>query len=517
MTKDFIVRGVCTLCNKIIGNWKVEETHLAGRLHQENLQKLASRQEGSQHTAAAAVPVPICGCGMPAGRRTSNTPANPGRDFYSCSRGKEKGCRFFKWADELAAAPAPPTTLVAPATQVAPTTLVSPATQVAPATHAAPVIQVAPAALAAAPPPPPWTGPLCKCSPPRPTCRQTSHSAKNPNRDFFSCNKGCKFFVWCDEVGIEKARDVRNDNLTLFVILKKEGRKKSEKNTFIIVTPTSDRSQLCLEFGFNAVTVNIIKQCHPAQRSWNALKKFWTMHLDALPDFVANLEADEDVASVVQGSGIPPLLRAAEEIKAKKIAEADAFDESEPAAITVVAQGMGGEERPHVATQSYEQTPSTQQQQIIPESSLVSRPLNIPCPSLSTLYAPSLTSSAPRPSKRSREDHNPHCICGRPHETTGGRHICRMKGSFVCDECGNTWNSNHAWCDNGVSEVQACRQCDRESLPIRLEMRPYGNGERNMGQGPHDRYRCGMCKRLGYPCNTSFAPRAIFDLHDRDS
>ncbi|KAG2715485.1 hypothetical protein I3760_03G080400 [Carya illinoinensis] len=45
---------------------------------------------------------PICNCGSPASLRTSNTPRNPGRSFFGCSKYNTKGlphCNFFIWAD----------------------------------------------------------------------------------------------------------------------------------------------------------------------------------------------------------------------------------------------------------------------------------------------------------------------------------------------------------------------------------------------------------------------------------
>lgn len=46
-----------------------------------------------------------CGCGVAAVLRTSQSQTNPGRQYYSCHKGKTNGpCSFFKWADEVAAA-----------------------------------------------------------------------------------------------------------------------------------------------------------------------------------------------------------------------------------------------------------------------------------------------------------------------------------------------------------------------------------------------------------------------------
>ena len=41
---------------------------------------------------------PDCHCGLPAADRTSQTPYNPGRPFYTCQAGKEGGgCEMFVW------------------------------------------------------------------------------------------------------------------------------------------------------------------------------------------------------------------------------------------------------------------------------------------------------------------------------------------------------------------------------------------------------------------------------------
>ncbi|KAG6631971.1 hypothetical protein CIPAW_13G125800 [Carya illinoinensis] len=45
---------------------------------------------------------PICNCGSTASLKTSNTPRNPGRSFFGCSKYNKKGlphCNFFIWAD----------------------------------------------------------------------------------------------------------------------------------------------------------------------------------------------------------------------------------------------------------------------------------------------------------------------------------------------------------------------------------------------------------------------------------
>lgn len=44
---------------------------------------------------------PCPGCGLPLLRRTSNTAANPGREFLKCESSSEPGCVSFSWADEL--------------------------------------------------------------------------------------------------------------------------------------------------------------------------------------------------------------------------------------------------------------------------------------------------------------------------------------------------------------------------------------------------------------------------------
>ncbi|KAG6681270.1 hypothetical protein I3842_13G084400 [Carya illinoinensis] len=45
---------------------------------------------------------PICNCGSPASLKWSNTPRNPGRSFFGCSKYNTKGLphsNFFIWAD----------------------------------------------------------------------------------------------------------------------------------------------------------------------------------------------------------------------------------------------------------------------------------------------------------------------------------------------------------------------------------------------------------------------------------
>lgn len=57
---------------------------------------------GPQDPPAAPTDAPMCYCGEPCAQRTSNTPANPGRQFYKCSKARDDPsvCKFFQWADE---------------------------------------------------------------------------------------------------------------------------------------------------------------------------------------------------------------------------------------------------------------------------------------------------------------------------------------------------------------------------------------------------------------------------------
>lgn len=85
------------------------------------------------------------------------------------------------------------------------------------------------------------------------------------------------------------------------------------------------------------------------------------------------------------------------------------------------------------------------------------------------------------------------CDCGRPHVLIAGQHTCRYFGKFQCS-CGNAWTSAYTW----KGEAQACRSCNRESLPVRKEKLKGGKGH---GVGAHDSSRCTMCKKLGRNCS----------------
>lgn len=87
------------------------------------------------------------------------------------------------------------------------------------------------------------------------------------------------------------------------------------------------------------------------------------------------------------------------------------------------------------------------------------------------------------------------CDCGQAWRQVGGRHVCRYFGTFHCNDCGNRWTSAYCW----KGEKQACRKCNRESLPFQkdaLDGRPPVGGG-----GSHDSSRCAMCRRLGYDCS----------------
>jgi len=89
------------------------------------------------------------------------------------------------------------------------------------------------------------------------------------------------------------------------------------------------------------------------------------------------------------------------------------------------------------------------------------------------------------------------CDCGKPHLKIGGKHTCKYFGTFEC-YCGNTWTSAHCW----KGEKQACRSCNRESLPVRTDKL---DGRRSdNSNGAHDSLRCAMCRRLGYDCSGGY-------------
>lgn len=97
------------------------------------------------------------------------------------------------------------------------------------------------------------------------------------------------------------------------------------------------------------------------------------------------------------------------------------------------------------------------------------------------------------------------CCCGRPWERVGGKHVCRLFGKFEC-VCGKSWTSAYCWYNPQTDEYekQACRACERESLPIRAVERERRSVNDRIGAniaGPHDSARCAMCQKLGYNCS----------------
>ncbi|KAI0697238.1 hypothetical protein BC835DRAFT_775459 [Cytidiella melzeri] len=67
-------------------------------------------------TNVVADDVVLCACNIPAMKRTSRTPENPGRGFYACSRSREDSqrCKYFEWEDEHKAALAQSNHLLSP-------------------------------------------------------------------------------------------------------------------------------------------------------------------------------------------------------------------------------------------------------------------------------------------------------------------------------------------------------------------------------------------------------------------
>ncbi|KAG6669989.1 hypothetical protein CIPAW_01G280200 [Carya illinoinensis] len=65
-------------------------------------EKVSSEDYSSSLVNHASNYMPKCTCGSPAKLRTSNTPRNPGRSFFRCSKYNTKGlphCNYFKWVD----------------------------------------------------------------------------------------------------------------------------------------------------------------------------------------------------------------------------------------------------------------------------------------------------------------------------------------------------------------------------------------------------------------------------------
>lgn len=87
------------------------------------------------------------------------------------------------------------------------------------------------------------------------------------------------------------------------------------------------------------------------------------------------------------------------------------------------------------------------------------------------------------------------CDCGHSWKRVGGKHVCRYFGTFHCD-CGNRWTSAYCW----KGEKQACRRCNKESLPVKKDLLD-GRPSKNATGGAHDSARCAMCRRLGYDCS----------------
>ncbi|KAG2690366.1 hypothetical protein I3760_09G182800 [Carya illinoinensis] len=65
-------------------------------------EKVSSEDSSSSLVTHTLSNNPMCTCGSPASLRTSNTPRNPGRSFFGCSKYNSQElphCNYFKWAD----------------------------------------------------------------------------------------------------------------------------------------------------------------------------------------------------------------------------------------------------------------------------------------------------------------------------------------------------------------------------------------------------------------------------------
>ncbi|KAG2692150.1 hypothetical protein I3760_08G039000 [Carya illinoinensis] len=65
-------------------------------------EKVSSEDSSSSLVTHTLRNNPMCTCGSPASLRISNTPRNPGRSFFGCSKYNSQGLphyNYFKWAD----------------------------------------------------------------------------------------------------------------------------------------------------------------------------------------------------------------------------------------------------------------------------------------------------------------------------------------------------------------------------------------------------------------------------------
>lgn len=112
----------------------------------------------------------------------------------------------------------------------------------------------------------------------------------------------------------------------------------------------------------------------------------------------------------------------------------------------------------------------------------------------SSLFS-SFAKSHLRQSSKTRDTTPVDCDCGNPWKRVGGKHVCRYFGTFHCG-CGNRWTSAFTW----KGEKQACRSCNKESLPVKKDQLD-GRPSKSTTGGAHDSARCAMCRRLGYDCS----------------
>jgi len=153
-----------------------------------------------------------CKCGVPAEKLTSHSERNPNRDYYKCNN-----CKFFLWADQAHTIQSPS----AGGKKRDRTPTVDNNAETCGFSHLADEELRSPKK-------PHTDGPTeleqendqvnlnCKCG--VPAEKLTSHSERNPNRDYYKCNN-CKFFLWADQankhVPSPQAPEKENDQVNL--------------------------------------------------------------------------------------------------------------------------------------------------------------------------------------------------------------------------------------------------------------------------------------------------------------
>lgn len=308
------------------------------------------------------------------------------------------------------------------------------------------------------------------------------------------------------------ASDAIQMSIQLQVLAKATNDDDDDDDDSVSSSPAATIGSVQVKFLYDADVVASLKKLSPLQRTYDPATKIWTLDVLALPELLEHLQPlgyapSQELQGVAKSCTNLQTLFDESSLSSKE-EESDDTQEQVEAALKelfrlvnaaknnvtqVDRSGCGEAKRRKLMTSSQRQWARRKSGDWdSDEDSFDDNDYGYDSDELDLDYG-YLYRSLRR--ERDTTPSTADCDCGQPWKRVGGRHVCRYFGTFHCNGCSNQWTSAYCW----EGEKQACRRCNRESLPVKKDQLdgrpPIGGG------GGHDSARCAMCQRLGYNCS----------------